>query len=58
MIRYNSNDYTLVIAISIIISIIIILLIIGFFLGKRYLKRKNKTDDFINSTSKLMNDIE
>ena len=58
MIRYNSNDYTLVIAISIIIPIIIILLIIGFCLGKRYLKRKNKIDDFINSTSKLMNDNE
>ena len=58
MVKYSSNDYTLVIVISIILPIIIVLLIISLFIKKRYSEKKNKTDDFINKTSKIMDDIE
>ena len=56
MVKYNSkkNNNLVIIIIPIIVAIII-LIIIGFFLRK-YIMKKNKNDNFINTTSKLMND--
>ena len=54
--NFNSKNNTFIIIISIIILIAIII-IIAFFI-RRYIIKKEKNDNFINTTSELMDDNE
>ena len=53
----NNNKNNSFIVVSIVISLIIII-IVAVFIVKKYVKNKNETNKFINSTSKLINDNE
>ena len=61
MIKYKisdskkSNLFTIIICV--VIAIVVIILVIGFFVRKSLIS-KNKTYEFIDTNSKLMNDLE
>ena len=52
--KNNNKNYSIVI-VSILISLIIII-IVAVFIVKKYIKNKNETNNFVNSTTKLIND--